>query len=206
MEPQNQQAPSTPMTPMEMEPNNTILSANEIKLDSSSPIGVSGEIGDSLDPLISSNDVDLFAVELNAGDTLWANIDTETGVSSLNSVLSVFDINGNRLAQNDDNSWVEGGVTVGGVTVGGATKTENDSLQPFTAPENGIYYVGVSSSPNVGYDATVAGSGTGVSSGTYTLKLSIGDETITDNGVIDDGLTSASLPPLPPLDNSAVII
>ncbi len=182
-----------PMALMEMEPNDTILSANEIQLDSSSPVVVFGEIQDDLDPLLSkndvdlfANDVDLFAVELNKDDILLADIDTETGVSSLNSVLSVFDINGNLLAQNDDNFWVEGGVTVGGVTVGGDPRTENDSFQEFKAPEDGTYYIGVSSSPNLNYDPNDdpndVDSPIGRSSGSYLLELRFPD--MTESGLI----------------------
>ena len=164
-----------PMALMEMEPNDTILSANEIQLDSSSPVVVFGEIKDDLDPLMSKNDVDLFAVELIAEDTLLANIDAEIDGSSLDPVLSVFDINGNLLVQNDDNSFIVGGVTVGSITLGGVTETELDSFQQFTAPEDGIYYIGVSSFPNLNYDPTVAGSGIGDSSGFYSLELSFAD-------------------------------
>ena len=174
--PEEPMVTAEPMVLMEMEPNNTILSANDIQLDSSSPVVVFGEIQDDLDSLMSKNDVDLFAVELIAEDTLLANIDAEIDGSSLDPVLSVFDINGNLLAQNDDNSFVDGGVTVGRLILGGVTVTEPDSFQQFTAPEDGTYYIGVSSSPNLNYDPTVAGSGIGDSSGTYSLELSFADE------------------------------
>ena len=45
MEPQNLITPTDPITTIE--PNDTILLANEIKLDSSSLIVVSGQIGDN---------------------------------------------------------------------------------------------------------------------------------------------------------------
>ena len=147
------------------ERNDSIRSANSIELDSLSPVVISGEIGDN-PRVISTNDVDLFEVKLNAGDTLLADIDAQLIGSSLNSVLSVFDINGNLLAQNDDNSFEVEGVPV----------TEFDSYLPFTVVQDGTYYVGVSSSGNLDYNPTVPGSGTGNSSGSYRLELSIGDE------------------------------
>ena len=138
------------------EPNDTILLANLIELDVSSPVEGSGEIEDP-------NDVDLFEVELNAGDTLVANIDAAINGSALDAVLTIFDINGNQLAQNDDNSFEKEGVIV----------TETDPFQQFTALLNGTYYVGVSSSGNLDYDPTLAGSGIGSSSGSYNLELTL---------------------------------
>ena len=142
-----------------LEPNDTIELANEIELDSSSSVLVEGEIGDLRDPSISNNDVDLFAVELDAGVTLVANIDAEQIGSTLDSVLTIFDVNGNLLAQNDDNSF--------------DNEIESDSFLRFTAPQNGTYYVGVSSSGNLDYDPNVENSGIGNSSGSYSLELSL---------------------------------
>ena len=139
-------------------PNDTILSANPIALDSSSPIEISGEIGDN--PNVErNNDVDLFEVSLNTGDTLSVDLDAAINGSTLNSVLTIFDVNGNLLAQNDNNSLGNG--------------DELDSFLEFTAPENGTYYVGVSSSANLKYDPTVEGSGIGDSAGPYSLELSL---------------------------------
>ena len=203
--------PAESMTLMEMEPNDTILSANEIQLDEirddpsssvkvdgvieanpTSPAGVIGAsptsvVGANLNAASPSSDVDLFEVQLIEGDILLANIDARRSfdpqrpASSLNSVLTVFDINGNILVQNDNNSYTEGGEIVGGEIVGGEIVIEPDSYQQFTAPENGTYYVGVSSSANLNYDPNVANSGTGASSGSYLLELSFAP--VTDAGV-----------------------
>ena len=170
MEPQNLITPTDPITTIE--PNDIILLANEIKLDSSSPVEIPGQIGDRPD-ILANNDVDLFEVELNAGDTLLADINAEINGSSLNSVLTIFDINGNLLVQNDDNSFVDGGIELFGITLGGETVTEPDPFQQFTAIEDGTYYVGVSSSGNLDFNPTIADSGTGDSSGTYSLVLTI---------------------------------
>ena len=140
------------------EPNDTISTAEVIELDSSSPVEISQEIGDNPD-LDANNDVDLFEVELNAGDTLFADINAEINGSDLDSVLTVFNANGDLLVQNDDNSFDD--------------VTEPDSFQGFTPLFNGTYYVGVSSSENLDYNPNLAGSGSGDSSGTYNLILTL---------------------------------
>ena len=144
-------------------PNDTILLADAIALDSSSPLTITGEIVDN--PNVErNNDVDLFEVSLNTGDTLSVDLDAAINGSSLDSVLTIFDINGNLLAQNDDYSFED--------------VTESDSFLEFTAPEDGTYYVGVSSSGNLDYDPTVENSGMGDSSGSYSLELQLSrDET-----------------------------
>lgn len=141
------------------ETNDTILSANVIELDSSSPVEIAGEIGDNPDITLANNDVDLFEVTLNAGDTLFADINAAVNGSELDSVVTIFDSNGNLLVQNDDNSF--------------DNVTEPDAFQQFTAVINGTYYVGVSSSANLGYDPNLAESGIGDSSGVYDLILSL---------------------------------
>ena len=135
---------------IDSEPNDDISNANVIEFDSSSPVVVDGQIGDNIFPnpaLNANDDVDLFEVELKAGDTLTADINSDT---SLSSALTIFDATGEELVQNVDESLVE-----------------------FIADQDGTYYVGVSSSGNTDYDPTVAGSGTGDSSGSYSLELEL---------------------------------
>ena len=141
------------------ETNDTIISANVIDLDSSSPVEIAGEIGDNPDITVANNDVDLFEVSLNAGDTLFADINAAVNGSELDSVVTIFDAFGNLLVQNNDNSF--------------DNVTEPDAFQQFTALINGTYYVGVSSSANLGYDPNVPESGIGNSSGVYDLILSL---------------------------------
>ena len=150
------------------EPNDIISSANAVELDSTSSKRIIGEIGDN-DNL--NNDVDLFEVSLKTGDTLFADINAEVNGSPLDAVLTVFDVDGNRLAWNDDNSF-------NGVT-------ERDSFQEFIAPQDGTYYVGVSSKSNdvdQRYDPTVENSNLGASSGAYLLELSIDENDLTEAG------------------------
>ncbi len=149
-----------------LEPNDIIPFAEEIELYSSSTITISGEIGDKRAPLLDERDVDLFEVELDQGDTLLADINAAINGSSLNSVLTIFDANGNLLVQNDDNSY-EG--------ENGNIETEHDSFQQFTATQDGTYYIGVSSSANLNYNPNVPLSGIGNSSGDYDLVLTLNE-------------------------------
>ena len=176
------------------EPNDTIRFANPVELGSE-PIVVSGVIGDNSSLLVDADDIDLFEVELEEGETLLADINAEINGSSLDSVLSIFDINGQLLAQNEDNSFeVETGEIV----------TEDDPFQVFTALDDGTYYVGVSSAGNIGYNPNVFLSGGGESSGFYNLVLSFGDEIVDErtpsNGVGDTNSNDSILDDRSPED------
>lgn len=161
------------------ESDDTILSANLINLDLSAPVLITGEIDDPVNP---NNDVDMFRVQVAAGDTFVADIDAVSNGSPLDSVLTVFDINGNVIVQNQDNTFE--------AEDGTGSTTEPDPLLTLTPTEDRIYYVGVSSSGNVGYNPLVADSGIGTSSGSYRLRLSINDQFIDNSGtgsISDDG-------------------
>ena len=142
------------------EPNDTILEAFDTGLDSETS-GVSmfrgrGRIGDS--PNISSgeNDVDLFELELDAGDSVTFDIDASENGSNLDPILRLFDSEGNEIAVNDDFNSL-------------------DSFISFNADVSDTYYVGVSSFSNFNYDPFVADSGfdSGGSTGRYTLKIDL---------------------------------
>ena len=127
-----------------MEPNDVISKANPVR---------------GRDTLISSeisteDDVDLFGVRLFSGQTLFADIDAEGIGSSLDSVLRLFDSEGNQLAVNDDSG-----------------DNDLDSSLKYTVDESGIYYVGVSSFANFDYDPISGGGDTGSSTGFYDLSL-----------------------------------
>ncbi|MEM9271586.1 MAG: DVUA0089 family protein [Cyanobacteria bacterium P01_F01_bin.143] len=156
--------------PFYSEPNDTILLADSVELDAAEPVVIFGEIGDNTTLESPDNDVDLFAVELSEGANLSLNLDAEAAGSSLNSVLTIFDADGELLRQNDDNSFED--------------FTELDSFLDFTAPVDGTYYVGVSSSENLEYDPTEADSGVGDSSGSYSLELTLTlDENLFDTPI-----------------------
>ena len=51
-----------------------------------------------------NDDVDLYQLELGAGDTLSFDIDTVDPDNRLDTILQIFDANGVQLALNDDES------------------------------------------------------------------------------------------------------
>src|SRR6516165_9808765 len=78
------------------------------------------------------DEVDLYSVTLQSGETLEASIDSQQAGSGLTSLLRVFDANGTPLALDDQ----QGG----------------DPHLTFQAANTGDYYIGVSSDPNDNYD------------------------------------------------------
>ncbi|MEM1358220.1 MAG: PPC domain-containing protein, partial [Bacteroidota bacterium] len=186
--------------PEEIESNSTIPEANALGLSSDSPsVSLRGAInrGDN-DP---TEDVDFFSFNLEAGQTVSLDIDTEEILpQTLNSrpvvfpadaetlqtpdtELRLFDAEGNELAANND----------------GAAPDEDFSRDPFiefTAETAGTYYVGVSQLGNRNYDPFSfldprGGSGwtfpeVGVFYGPYELTA-----TLTASDSIDIGLYDA---------------
>ncbi|WP_048752935.1 PPC domain-containing protein, partial [Crocosphaera watsonii] len=132
----------------------------------------------------NTEDADMYSVELAAGDVLRLDIDARINRSSSESpdtILRLFDADGNQLAQSDDDFAPDELYAPG----------RQDSYLEFTATEAGTYYVGVSSFgngefgfTNDPYDPNVAGSGTGRSDGAYTLNLSLNVEPTPQETVI----------------------
>ncbi|MBG1258442.1 pre-peptidase C-terminal domain-containing protein [Nostoc commune] len=176
----------------EIESNDTIATANNTLLSAANPTAaITGAIDYSaanryrINPtdagftyVDNTEDVDLYKVELTAGDRLVLDIDAQQNASTLSSALQVFDTEGNVLAANR-RAPAPNEIFV----------SANDSYLDFTASEAGTYYVGVSSNPNFErsvenpeltnfnpYDPNEQGSGTGTSSGTYTLNLNLNPE------------------------------
>jgi Ca2+-binding RTX toxin-like protein len=148
-----------------METNDTINQA----IDTGLVAGTAGTfntfdfIGDN--PDIPDNiDVDLYKVQLKAGDRLGVDIDAQTFGSTLDTVLRLFDASGNELAISLDTSTND--------------TFSTDSLLDFAAKSDGTYYIGVSGNDNVDYDPEVEGSGSnsGFSSGAtgdYSLNITV---------------------------------
>jgi Ca2+-binding RTX toxin-like protein len=107
-----------------------------------------------------ASDVDLIELQLNAGDLVTIDIDTNEFGSSLDSVLRLFDSTGTQVAVSDDapapGEWFS-----------------LDSYINFTAPSSDTYYVGVSSFANFNYDPFVEGSGSGYSTGNYDIEIAV---------------------------------
>ena len=101
-------------------------------------------------------DVDMFEFKANAGEALTATTLLPTGGTSMDTILRLFDANGNQLASNDD-----------------ANGTLYSQIQNYVFSASGTYYVGVSGYPNFNYNPNSGGSGTGGSTGNYRLDLNL---------------------------------
>jgi hypothetical protein len=173
-----------PATEELSEPNDILELAQATGLNQvNSEISITGEIDYSnsnryenedgtLTRVDASEDVDLYKVDLKAGDTIKIDADAnqfEEG-RKVDPWLRIFDASGAELASNDD----------------GAAPNEifESGFEPyieFTAPENASYYVGVSIYENSEYDPLTPASGTGNSeldpneygTGQYTINLSL---------------------------------
>ncbi|MEM9219708.1 MAG: PPC domain-containing protein [Cyanobacteria bacterium P01_F01_bin.150] len=176
--------------------NSTIPEANALSLSSNNPtVSISGLIGESFSDL--PEDVDFFSFDLEAGQTVSLDIDTEEILpNSINfrevvypalaeilqkpdTELRLFDAEGNELASNND----------------GVAADEDFSRDPYleyTAEATGTYYVGVSQLGNRSYDPFVSRSGSGwifpevgVNNGFYELTASLTDDVSTGATSID---------------------
>ncbi|MEM9212789.1 MAG: SGNH/GDSL hydrolase family protein [Cyanobacteria bacterium P01_F01_bin.150] len=206
--------------------NSTIPEANALSVSSSNPtVSINGLIGESFSDL--PEDVDFFSFDLDAGQTISLDIDTEEILPNTinfrqvvypalanilqkpDTELRLFDAQGNELASNND----------------GAAEDEDFSRDPFleyTATSAGTYYVGVSQLGNRNYDPFVSRSGSGwtfpeigVNNGFYELTATLEDSDLEpgpfENLVIfGDSLSDAgnafqisdgAVPPSPPYVN-----
>ncbi|MEL6351880.1 MAG: amidase family protein [Cyanobacteria bacterium J06627_28] len=174
--------------------NSTIPEANALSLSVDNPsVSISGLIGESFSDL--PEDVDFFSFNLDAGQTVGLDIDTEKILPNTinfrqvvypaladilqkpDTELRLFDADGNELATNRD----------------GAAPGEEFSRDPyleFTAETAGTYYVGVSQLGNRNYDPFVSRTGSGwtfpevgINNGFYDLTATLieGDITPPDN-------------------------
>ncbi|MEM8827923.1 MAG: spondin domain-containing protein [Cyanobacteria bacterium P01_G01_bin.19] len=141
----------------------------------------------------ATEDVDMYSVDLEAGDVLRLDIDAQINSDeSPDTVLQIFDADGNAIAQSDDDFAPDELFAPG----------RRDSYLEFTPETSGTYYIGVSSFGNGQfdfftnddgtfendfYDPNVAGSGAGRSDGVYTLNLSLNEEPSSSATVIPAG-------------------
>ena len=150
--------------------NDTIPEAFNTGLTSTSPgvFTALRTIGDS-NVGLPENDVDLFEFQLDDGDQVILDIDARNEFGSpLDSELRLFDASGTELALSDDD--LGPGESDNGELI-------RDSYIEFVAPASGLYYAGVSSYENEGYDPFVAGSGTnGFTTGDYEIVITVNSE------------------------------
>ncbi|NJR60794.1 MAG: peptidase [Cyanobacteria bacterium CRU_2_1] len=151
-------------------------------------VSFDGEIGEhsiELSPdesitIDSTEDVDLYKVDLTAGQDLIIDVDaTELGSKLQFAQIRVFDANGQEVVKTGGNSFQAAADEVFSVF--------NDPYLEFTAASAGTYYVGISQIGNDFYDPTVAGSGSGwifpsadILPDKYTLNLTVSPQIIID--------------------------
>jgi len=114
----------------------------------------------NIDP---ENDVDFFSVDLHYGDRVILDIDDgndEADGDFLDTILTVFDQNGNVVAENDDSGFIDPGST-----------SELDSYIDFTAPADGSYLVAVTSFSNFFDEGAGDWEDDGSSTGDYLLSI-----------------------------------
>ncbi len=117
----------------------------------------------TIDGAISTNgDVDVFAITLQKGERLILDVDQTSG--NLDAVVRIYDPTGQAYGYGDDTV-----VDIGSAVDYSPSQTW-DSLVTFRAPESGTYYFSIESY-GPGIDD---GPGSGTSSGTYKLNVSIG--------------------------------
>jgi hypothetical protein len=126
------------------DPGDTLVSAQLLALLADHQLSVQASIGDGAQ---STRDVDLYRLDLNAGDVLSLSL------SGLTSRLRIFDGNGAQLSAQNYNA-------------AGTTAPLR-----WVAPAAGSYTLGVSGSGNFSYDPKVAGSGNASSTGAYTFSV-----------------------------------
>jgi len=147
------------------ESNNTTATALDIgRIHSSSPFTQLGFIGDAG----GDQDFDLYKFEVQAGSTITATV---TPGVTLNSALRLFDSTGTAVAFGN----------AGGL---GAADTIN-----FNTALGGTFYLGVSNSANVSYNA-LTGTGTTAGGTTGTYQLTVASNTAISG--IDDNSSFAT--------------
>jgi hypothetical protein len=114
--------------------------------------------GSTIAEIVSGADVDMWQFNATTGQQI--DIDIDIAGQDLDSLLRVFDSAGNELAVSDDDAGP------------GAEPHIRESFISFTAPADGVYFIGVSSFNNVAYDpVTGEGDNPGSTTGTYELIL-----------------------------------
>ncbi|HBY80779.1 MAG TPA: hypothetical protein DEG47_28065, partial [Cyanobacteria bacterium UBA11148] len=135
------------------EPNDTLAQSTNTGINGAGSFSDSGVVGDNGN-VGSDADVDLYQVQLNAGDFLRVDIDAEAIGSDLDSYLRLFDSSGTELSSNDDSDGT-------------------DSALGFIAQTAGTYYVGVSGYSNDSYNPSIEGSGSGGETGNYNIDIDV---------------------------------
>ena len=139
--------------------NTTISEAIATELDE---LGESASFNDALD---AGDDVDIYQVQIDAGESITIDLDAAEFGSDIDSSLRLFDVSGNLLTENVHT---------------GAPEEERgfDSYLTYTARTTADYYIGVSSFRNNNYDPvngkeTNLPEGEDYNNGSYQLNIDL---------------------------------
>lgn len=162
------------------DPNGLISGAVDVVLgDDAAPLSFLGFIGADLGQPVGSADVDLFRVTVPDNGQLLVDIDTPDAEGFVDSIIRIFDANGNPIGFADDvldpanevtNAAFPGFVfdSVTGEFVGHTI----DGYVSINVLRGGTYYFGVSGFGNDAYDVTsLDNRDPNVEGGTYTITV-----------------------------------
>ena len=131
------------------------------------------EIGRDGEAQVGEGDVDFYLFNLEESGVLEIDVDSQAA-NPLNSVISLFDREGRRLAVEDDNS-------------------SNDSTLRFQVDANTDYYAAITGFGNQNFDPFL-GRGTGGDTGIYSLNANLlplsSRTSLTDNTIISPAVRS----------------
>lgn len=144
-------------------------------LATSRPLNFSAGPAQVADTIDAATDVDMYRINVRAGDRVWFDIDTPlNGVGGLGSYLRVFDAAGRELAANNDAQAPDEVQP----PPGHVSYTQFfDAFIDHTFATAGTYYVGVSNWQNTYYDPRTGADGAffypAHLTGAYTLTVSV---------------------------------
>ncbi|NEP13578.1 MAG: hypothetical protein F6K14_25925 [Symploca sp. SIO2C1] len=107
------------------------------------------------------SDVDLYGVRLNKDDRLLIDVDARNNdgngsLSDLNSIIRIFDAEGDRVPGDHIKSVFDtNGNPITDIRINKGIEPD-DPVKLFTAPERGVYFIGVSARGNGNYDPWIA--------------------------------------------------
>ena len=161
------------------EPNDTLDQAIDTGLEPGGREGffARGVIGNNPGLAELGADVDLYRVELAEGELITVDINASVLNSPLDSLLRVFDSNGQPVRVVDEFGREVPLVSDDDLAPGEDWFLDNimgyntDSYLSFVAPADGVYYFGVSAFGNDAYDPQVAGSGRAGQTGHYAIRI-----------------------------------
>nr|WP_233148154.1 Ig-like domain-containing protein [Rhodopirellula sp. MGV] len=161
------------------ESNDTIFDAVDTKLEVShrGAYTATGTIGDNQNFLTADQDVDFFKVELDVGDRLIVDIDTDEDTDP-STMIRVFDSSGIEVFVGDVGQlpdYLNPGYSTYAATPAVDTANGRDQFVDYTALKKDTYYVGISSVGNDSYEAkslTERKEGTG-GIGDYDINIEV---------------------------------